>query len=793
MIRHQWLGPPMTFEIALVLGILAISLVLFVTEWVRMDVVSLMVLSSLALTGLVTPEEAISGFSNPAVITVWAMFILSAGLTRAGVSDVIGRNVMRVAGSGEARLIAMVMITAGVLSGFMNNIGVAALMLPVTVDIARRTGVPPSRLLMPLAYGSLLGGLTTLVGTPPNLLISGALTDAGLEGFKLFDFTPLGVLILLVGTAFVSLIGRHWLPTRDPKDRPHTQRDLRAEYGLQARIFALRVAEGSVLDGKTLGASGLSSAAGLLIVALKRRGTTETLPGPGMVLRAGDVLLAQGRLDRFNALREWSGLTIEREAPMLQSLLSDRVELRELQIATQSTLVGTPLQHREFYERYKANVLAIRRAGRVWRTRLSETPLAAGDRLLVQCRTDMLAGLEQPDEFSDVTKVTTAELEEIYKLQDRVFVMRVPKDSELAGVTMSDSRLGDAFDFRLLGIFRDGEVKTMPEPGEQFKGGDLLLIQGREEDLDMLRGLQELAPQPEEAPDLGIFESDRLQMVEATLYPHSALAGKTASELKLRERYEVELMAIWRGGKPHRSELGRMKLQLGDALLFVGPRDKLAALSKDSDFIVLTPVSAQAADTRKAPLASALMLAMVVAVLTGWLPIYIAAIVAATLMVLTRCLTMDQAYRAIEWRSIFLIAGMLPLGVAMYKTGAAAWIAGEMMSMLGRHGPWAVVAGLYGVTALGTMIVPTAALVVLMAPIVLSSSAELGISPHAAMMAVAMAASASFTSPISHPANVLVMGPGGYRFVDYLKLGVPLTLVVFVVVAVFLPLFWPLT
>ena len=273
----------MTFEIALVLGILVVSFVLFVTEWVRMDVVALMVLSALALTGLVTPEEAISGFSNPAVVTVWAMFILSEGLTRAGVSDIIGRNVMRVAGTGEARLIATIMITAGVLSGFMNNIGVAALMLPVTVDIARRTGIPPSRLLMPLAYGSLLGGLTTLVGTPPNLLISGALSDAGLEPFKLFDFTPLGVLVLLAGTAFVALIGRHLLPARDPMDRPRSQRDLRAEYGLQARIFAMRVAGGSVLVGKTIGESGLNSAAGLLIVAMTRGGQTEALPGGNTV------------------------------------------------------------------------------------------------------------------------------------------------------------------------------------------------------------------------------------------------------------------------------------------------------------------------------------------------------------------------------------------------------------------------------------------------------------------------------------------------------------------------------
>lgn len=241
----------MTFDILLVLAILGVSLVLFITERIRMDLVSLMVLSALALSGLATPEQAISGFSNAAVVTVWAMFILSEGMTRAGVADIIGRNVLRVAGRGEARMIAVVMLTAGILSGFMNNIGVAALMLPVTVDIARRTKIPPSRLLMPLAYGSLLGGLTTLVGTPPNLLASGALRDAGLRPFSLFDFTPIGVVILLSGTAFVALVGRHLLPRRDPLDQPRGQVDLYAEYELQARTFALRVPYDSVLVGKS--------------------------------------------------------------------------------------------------------------------------------------------------------------------------------------------------------------------------------------------------------------------------------------------------------------------------------------------------------------------------------------------------------------------------------------------------------------------------------------------------------------------------------------------------------------
>ena len=251
--------------------------------------------------------------------------------------------------------------------------------------------------------------------------------------------------------------------------------------------------------------------------------------------------------------------------------------------------------------------------------------------------------------------------------------------------------------------------------------------------------------------------------------------------------------AVWRKGESIRSNLDQLVVQQGDALLLLGPRDKLSVLERDPEFLILTPVTQRPVDTARAPIAAGIMLAVVASVLSGWLPIYIAAVIGATLMVLTRCLTMEDAYRAIEWRAIFLIPGMLPLGTAMQQTGAAEFLAQQTMQLLGPMGPWWVIGGLYLITAAGTMVIPTAALVVLMSPIVLSASADLGIAPQTAMMAVAMAASASFTSPISHPANILVMGPGGYRFADYLKLGLPLTAVVFVTVMLLLPVFWPLT
>ena len=247
----------MTMDMVLVLAIMAGALVLFITEWLRMDVVALTVMSVLALTGLVSTREAIAGFSNHAVVTIWAMFILSEGLTRTGIADLIGRKIIRGSRYSEMRMISVFMIVAGVLSGFMNNIGVAALMMPVAVEAARRSGLAPSRLLLPLAYGTLLGGLTTIM-TTQNLLVSSALQDSGLNGFRFFDFTPVGLPILLAGIAFVSLLGRHLLPRKDPLGQPRTQQELQARYGLQERIFALRVPEDSVLSGKTLAEAGLT-------------------------------------------------------------------------------------------------------------------------------------------------------------------------------------------------------------------------------------------------------------------------------------------------------------------------------------------------------------------------------------------------------------------------------------------------------------------------------------------------------------------------------------------------------
>ena len=784
----------MTFEIGLVLTILVVSLFLFVSEKIRMDVVALMVLGALVLTTLVTPEEAVAGFSNPAVIAVWAMFILSDGLTRTGIANVIGRAVLRLAGRQERRMIIVIMLTAGGLSAFMNNIGVAALMLPVVIEIARRTRIPASRLLMPLAYGSLLGGLTTMIGTPPNLLISGALLQAGETSFGLFDFTPIGLAVLVSGTLFMAIAARYLLPKAKPEEgmQKRSQRNLRSLYGLHSRAFEMRVPENSILAGKTLGQSRIGTAAGLIVIALEHNGKTELMPSRQTLLKGGHKLVIQGRLDRFREFQRWSELVIEREAPVLQGLMQGQVKLIEVVVENHSPLIAKLLHHSEFRKTYGANVLAIRRDKLVRRVNLAYVPLKPGDTLLLQTSPNTMENLKLSTEFSGCREVNEDDLSQIYRLQERIFVVRVPRESQLAGDTLMRSRIGDAFDFRLLALFREGELKIMPESDQSLRSGDLLLIQGREEDLDVLRGLQELQVERGAPTDFQAFESDRLSLLETTLDPRSTLAGTPVSEVNFRDKYGLELVAIWRKGEALRSNLDSLVLQAGDALLVLGPRERLMVLEKDPEFLILTPITKRAINTARAPLAGGIMLAVISSVLIGWLPIYIAAIIGGTLMVLTRCLTMEEAYRAIDWRAIFLIAGMLPLGTAMEQSGAAEFLAQQTMALLGPLGPWWVIGGLYLITAAGTMIIPTAALVVLMSPIVLSACADLGVAPQTAMMAVAMAASASFTSPISHPANILVMGPGGYRFADYIRLGLPLTIIVFITVMLLLPIFWPL-
>ncbi len=785
----------MTLSIAAVLLILVAALVLFVTEAVRVEVTAMLVLLSLTLTGIITSEQAIQGFSNPAVVTIVAVFVLSGGLFRTGVANFLGRQVLRLAGTSEAGLIAVLMLTVGLLSGIMNNIGVTALMLPVVLDIARRTDLAPSKLLIPLAFGSLLGGLTTLIGTAPNVLISDALAQSGLEPFGMFDFTPVGLTALGGGIAYMVLVGRHLLPSIDlgRDSSSSSSDDLGSEYKLRTVLFTIALPVGTKLAGESLAESRLGSALGVNVMAIRREGNMHLAPGSDVLLRDGDHLIVEGQSDQLDNLRDWRSIQLEESWIPIEDLVSASIQFTELQVAEDTSLIGKTIVNANFRWRFGSNVLAICQADCVHLTRLRGIRLAAGDTLLVLGNAEQAEELVYRKEFSTVTPLTIDEVANRYELSRRLFSIRVPEDSSLDGRSISETQLRDALGFTVVGIRRNGNVSLMPTPDQRIRGGDALLVEGRAEDFELLNALQDLQVEREATPEIEALESQDVGMVEVTLAPRTRLAGRTLRDIHFRERYGLSVVSIWRKGKVYRMNLRDMVLRFGDALLVYGKRDKIRLLAGEPDFLVLAEENREEFLENKAPYSTAIIVGMLIAVAFFDLPIYLGALTAATMMILTGCLTAQEAYRVIEWRVIVLIVGMLSLGVAMQATGAAQLIATEVLGSTAPFGSYAVLAAMFIMCTLAAQVMPTVAVAVLMSQIGLSTAQQLDLSPHTLMMVVAVGSSCAFMSPLGHPSNLLVMGVGGYRFTDYTKVGVGLTLVVFLVAMLVLPLFWPLS
>jgi di/tricarboxylate transporter len=592
----------MNLDIGLTLLLIVGSLILFATEKLRVDVVALLVLISVGLLGLVPQDELFSGFSNPAVITVWAVYMVSGGLFRTGVADTMGKAILRVAGHSETSLIAVLMLTVGIISAFMNNVGAVAMLLPATVGISRQTKVPVSKLLIPLAFASLLGGAMTLIGTPANILATGIVAERGLPTFSFFEFTPMGIVVLTTGILYMVLIGKRFLPVRESA---HTKEDVNK---LREYVAEAVVSSSSVLDSKTLYESRLGEDYDLTVLAIQR----ENGERPGLhrdtQIRSGDLLL------------------IESSAPNL-------------------------------LEAYKSLGLTI------------------------------------------------------------------------------------AADYEL---------------------------------------------------ELERLESGDTQMIETTVAPYSHVVGQSLNEIRFRDKYGFTVLAISSQGKVITEHLRDYPLRFGDALLLQGPQHRVAALIEGEDFLVLEPDEPDTFRRNKAPIAiGALVLAIIFTVM-GWMSISLAMVIAAVIMIITGTLTVEEAYESVDWRTVFLVAGMLTLGLAMENTGTAQYLADVMLRFFGPLGPHATLAGTYLLAALITQPMSNAAAIVLVTPIAINTAFGLDANYKTFVMAVVIGAATSFLSPVGHKANVLVFGPGGYKFADYARVGALLTVILIIVSMIFLPIFWPL-
>ena len=776
----------MTWQIAFLILLLVAMAYLFLTAKLPVDLTAFLGLTVLILGGYVGPTEAFSGFASPAVITMLAIFIISAALLYTGMADVVASKVYTLVGSREIPLIITLMLVSGVLSAFMNNIAATAVLMPAVAAIARRAGLSASRLMMPLAFGSILGGTTTMVGTPPNIVAATILAEQDLEPFGLFEFTPIGALLLAAGVLFMITLGRRLLPDRQAGPGETETSDLTQVYHLEERLFTIRIPKESALDKVTLAEANLSGALGIQVVSVLRQGTRNFVPTAETLLKGGDVLLVEGRLSDLEDIMAVGDIevrpTTTRQIPRpMRGFTAIRAEVPEA-----SGLVGKSPRDAQFRERYQGVIVGIERGELILREGLSSENLQAGDRIIALGARAELHKMQSDPDF----RVENLGLASLKSLEGHISVIRVPSGSPLVGSTIGASRLGELVGVTVGAIIRGDVTRMAVRPDDVIEAEDGLLVAcdpARVEDLVRIGDVQ-----VDTRIDSAVLESEDFGIVEVALAPRSAVVGKRLRDLEFRQRYGLQLLAVWRDGRSTYTGLPDLVFRLGDALLVQGPWERIRLLGSNPDFVVLSAEGLRPRRHRKAPLALGALLLMVGLVVFGIQPIHVAAFISASLVLLFRTVTMEEAYRAIEWRTIFLVAAVLPVGVAMERTGAALLLVEEVKDLVGPEGHYAILVALILLASLLSQCLDGAPAVVLLAPVALETAAQLGMNPYAAMMGVSLAASAAFMTPFSHKANLLVMGAGGYRSIDYARVGTPLTVVVLGIVVGLVPVFFPI-
>lgn len=775
----------MTFEMGFLFAILLGMAILFFTEKLSVELTAFVGLVILVLGGFVKPSEAFTGFASPAVITMLSIFFVSAALLHTGVADVIARKVHRIFGNQEILLITAIMLVAALLSAFMNNIAAVAVLLPAVSSICKKTGIAPSRLFIPLSFGAILGGTTTLVGTPPNILVDDLLRTRGLTSFTMFDFTPLGSILLGCGILYMITIGRWLLPNRTISRSISGQEDLTSIYHLSESLFTIRIQAGSKLDGLTLGEADLSRSADVTVIGIIRDGKRKLAPPPDTMLKGEDVLLVDGPYQSLHKLFKGRGIAFGE--PGADELLDALQQVRSISATIQpgSSMIGKSLRDLDFRNKFGMVVIGICRGKKIIDHDLASVSFQAGDSFIALGRSEQLEKISSTEDF----KMKYLEPKELLELQFNLFLLRIHAGSSLVGLTIIESRIGELAGLTVAGIIRDQKSLMAVKALEKIRAGDQLLVAGETEQIRRLINLGEVQLQQEISEDS--IQSDDVGVIEVTLSPRSQAIGKNLAQIHFREKNGLQVLAIWSKGQAVKKQLASYILKEGDALLVQGTWQKIQMLGTHPDFVVLTASAQEPRRTRKAPVAIGALFVMIGMVVSGYMPIHVAAFTAATLVALLGAVTMEEAYRAVEWKALFLVAAILPVGIAIERTGAAALASNMVNSLAAPFGHYGVLAGFVTMASTLSQCLDGAPAVVLMAPIVISTAEHLAMSHQSVMMAIALASSAAFMTPFSHKANLIVMGAGGYKVVDYLKVGTPLTILLLFLMVVLVPVFFP--
>ena len=615
------------------IAILVISAALFANGRIRSDIVALCALCALLVFQILTPAEALSGFSNSVVIMMVGLFVVGGAIFQTGLAKMISSRILKLAGKSETRLFLLVMLVTAGIGGFVSNTGTVALMLPIVVSLAASANLNASRLLMPLAFASSMG-LFTLIATPPNLVIHEQLVSGGFEGLSFFSFFPVGLICVTVGTLVLLPLTKWFLSKKGGKDSKKGQQnkslnELVKEYGLSDNLYRLKVVHTSLLKGKTIIDLDIRRQYGLNVIEVRRGVSSQ---------------------HRF--------------------------------------LKGTPPQQ------------------------------------ITSPRTQL-----QPDDLLYVR----GPRENVER-----FVMVYQLEMQDANASQEKNKEGKVLDFYDVGI------------------------------------------------------------AEIVLMPSSKLINQTVSECGFRDKFNVNILGIRRNNEYIVRGIAERRVHSGDVLLVQGTWANISRLSQDdTEWVVLGQPLAEAAKVTldyKAPIAAAIMVLMVCMMVFEFIPVapVTAVIIAGLLMVLTGCFrNVEAAYKTINWESIVLIAAMMPMSMALEKTGASEYISNSLVSGLGVYGPFALMAGIYFTTSLMTMFISNTATAVLLAPIAMNSAIQIGVDPTPFLFAVAVAASMCFASPFSTPPNALVMPAGQYTFMDYIKVGLPLQIIMGIVMIFVLPLLFP--
>jgi di/tricarboxylate transporter len=521
------------------------------------------------------------------------------------------------------------------------------------------------------------------------------------------------------------------------------------------------------------------------VVAILRDGRRRLAPRADTVLRGGDILLVAGRLVDLQELVRVQGVEVQSTRFSELPRPTGGVSGIRMRLASDSALIGKSLKQLTFRQRFGVVIVAIKREDGMLRRHLGRTVLRADDELFALGARDQLEEIAEAPDFD----VQVLGLSAVSQLRDEVFLIRIPEDSPLIGTTIGAGRMGELVGVTVAGIIREGETRLAVSRDEVIRAGDRFLVAGEPAGIINLLELGDVHLDSETREPA--IESDEVGIVEATLAPRSSLIGRTLREITFRERYGLQVLAIWRKDRPIRTGLARVRIEFGDALLLQGSWERIRRLAADPDFVVLSRIAAAPKRTKKAPVALGALLLMVGMVVSGFQPIHVAAFAAASLALLFGALTMQEAYRMVEWRAIFLVAAVLPVGIAMERTGAALLLANMVTGVAGQMGPYAILAALILLSSILSQGLDGAPAVVLLTPVALQAATDLGLSPYPIMMGVSLAASAAFMTPFSHKANLLVMGAGGYRPVDYVRVGTPLTIVILILLVLIVPFFFP--